>query len=239
MPSHYPLMLILFSLLSTGSSVKLADTQFTLSANPQQGFKLLTWLTLAPDFPKDARLIVAEFACNVNKDGALRFRHLNMPQYVWGDADDEKAVTQQFLSKTQLKIGPVTASCNGGKLVVQVAPPTKLVTAFPDTPLSAAEVEVWRNLDVSPDVTFGPGGVQVMRVPFALKGKVLSTPETASGVAMGVTQLGVLKPLANGTRAMPASIQPALPYTLHVIAGKSYNLTVSGGQLTGWVSDKP
>ncbi|WP_156953174.1 hypothetical protein [Deinococcus frigens] len=234
-------MLILFSLLSISSAVKLADTQFTLSANPQQGFKLLTWLTLAPEFLKDARLVVAEFACNVNKDGTLRFRHLNMPQYVWGDTEDEKAVAQQVLSKTRLKVGAVTASCDSGKLVVQVTPPGNLATIFPNLPLDAAVVEIQRNLDISPDVTFGAGGLRVMRVPFpfTLKGGVLSTPETASGLAMGVTQLGVLKPLANGTQAMPVSIEPALPYTLHVIAGKSYNLTVSGSQLTGWVNDKP
>lgn len=232
-------MLILASLVPTSRAVTLVDTQFTLSANPQQGFKLLTWLTLGPEFPKDARLVAAEFACNVNKDGALRFRHLNLPQYIWGDADDEKAVAQQVLSKTRLKVGAVTASCDSGKLVVQVTPQGKLATAFPDLPLDAAAVEVRRNLDISPDVTFGAGGLRVMRVPFTLKGGVLSTPETASGLAMGVTQLGVLKPLANGTQALPVSINPNLPYTLHVIAGKSYNLTVSGGQLTGWVSDRP
>ncbi|WP_415785914.1 hypothetical protein [Deinococcus saxicola] len=232
-------MLILLSLLPTGSAVKLADTQFTLSANPQQGFKLLTWLTLTPEFPKEARLVAAEFACNVNKDGALRFRHLNMPQYVWGNVEDEKAVAQQVLSKTRLTVGSVTASCDGGKLIVQVTPPGELATAFPDLPLDAAAVEVRRNLDISPDVTFGAGGLRVMRVPFNLKGGVLSTPETASGLAMGVTQLGVLKPLANGTQALPVSINPNLPHTLHVIAGKSYNLTVSGSQLTGWVSDSP
>lgn len=232
-------MLILASLFSSSSAVTLADAEYSLTANVQQGFKLLVWLTLAPEFPKDARLVVAEFACNVNKDGALKFRHLNLPQYVWGDASDEQAVTQKFLGKTQLTVGSVTASCNSGKLLVQVKPPARLATVFPDIPLDAAAVEVRRNLDISPDVTFGAGGLRVMRVPFALKGGALSTPETASGLAMGVTQLGLLKPLANGNKTTPVSIQPTLPYTLHVIAGKSYNLTVSGNQLTGWVSDRP
>ena len=232
-------MLILVSLLSTGGAVKLQDTQFTLSANPQQGFKLLAWLTLAPEFPKDTRLLVAEFACNVSKDGALKFRHLDVQDYVWGDRDDENAVTKMFLGKTSFKVGPVLASCDGGKLVVQVLPPAKLQAAFPDLPLDSTALDFRREHDISPEVTFSAGGLRVMRVPFLLRNGMLSTPETSSGLAMGVTQFGVLKPLANGSRATPVKIQSGLPYTLHVVAGQSYNLTVSGGQLTGWVSDKP
>lgn len=232
-------MLILASLLSTGGAVKVADTQYTLAANAQQGFKLLAWLTLAPEFPKDKRLVVAEFTCNVNKDGMLKFRHLDVQDFVWGDAEDEKAVTQMFLTKSSFRVGQVTASCNNGKLVVNVNAPAKFTTAFPDIPLDAAAVAYRREHDISPEVTFSASGLRVMRVPFLLKNGVLTTPETDSGLAMGVTQLGILKPLANGTKTTPVTIKPALPYTLHVIAGKSYNLSVSGRQLTGWVSDKP
>lgn len=234
-----PFMLILCALLSSSSAAKLADARYTLAAIPGETFLFQAWLTLAPEFPKDKRLVVAEFGCNVSKDGLLKFRRLNFQDYVWGDEEDEQAVTRQFLSKTGFRAGAVTASCREGRLVVQVAAPAKLSTAFPDLALDTAQLALRRSLNISPEVSFSGSTVKLMRVPFVFKSGFLTTPETDSGLALGVTQLGVLKPLANGIKTTPVKVNANLPYTLHVVAGKAYNLTVSGRQVTAWVSDKP
>ena len=74
-----------------------------------------------------------------------------------------------------------------------------------------------RALGISEDVTFSANGVRLARVPFTFRNGVLSAPERAQGLAMGVTQNGSLKPVANGTDSTPVPVKPGQPYTLHVI----------------------
>ena len=232
-------LLILMALASTSQAVKLLESQYSLTANPQQGFKLQVWLTLAAKFPKDNRLLVAEFACNLKKDGALKFRHLNLPEYIWGDVEDEQAVTAAFLSEKQFKVGEVAATCQGGQLVVNTPSAAKLLVFFPDQPTTPELAAVRHQLDISEDVTFSAAGLRIMRVPLSLTNKTLTATEPAAGLAVAVTQAGILKPIANGIKSTPAALNTGMAYTVHVISGKSYNVRIAGGQVTGWVSDKP
>lgn len=224
---------------SSSSAVQIVNTQFTVTAEARQGFRLLAWLMLAPEFPKDKRVVVAELNCSEANAGMLRFRALNIQDAVQGDEADQAAVAVAIYANKQLKVGKLTASCLEGKLKVNTPSAAALRSAFPDRSLPADQVATERALGVSQEVTFSASGARLMRVPFAFQNGVLSAPERASGLAMGVTQGGILKPVANGLTSTPVVVKISQPYTLHVIAGMWFNMTVNGGQLTAWVSRKP
>lgn len=221
------------------SAVQIVNTHFTVTAEARHGFRLLAWLTLAPEFPKDKRVVVAELNCSDASTGALRFRALIIQDAVQGDDADQVAVAAAIYANKQLKVGKLTASCFGGKLKVNTPSAAALRSTFPDHPLPADQVAAERALGVSQEVTFTASGARLMRVPFTFRDGVLSAPERVAGLAMGVTQDGILKPVTNGLTSTPVSVKTSQPYTLHVVAGLWFNMTVNGGQFTAWVSRKP
>lgn len=234
------LIAALLASASSASAVKIADTQFSITAEVGRGFRLLTWLTLAPEFPKQKRTVVAELNCSDGPTGGLRFRGLNVQDMPQGNEQDQAAVAAIIFKGGRLKVGSLTASCVNGRLNVSTASAAALRSIFADHPQTAEQVATARALGISEDVTFSATGVRLARVPFAVRNGVLSAPERAEGLAMGVTQGGVLKPVANGLTSTPVPLKTGQPYTLHVIASDLWlNLTVNGGQLTAWMDRKP
>ena len=46
------LIAVLLASASSSGAVKIVDSQFSITAEVGRGFRLLTWLTLAPEFPR-------------------------------------------------------------------------------------------------------------------------------------------------------------------------------------------
>jgi hypothetical protein len=234
------LIAVLLASASSSSAGKIVDSQFSITADVGRGFRLLAWVTLAPEFPKEKRVVVAELNCSDGSTGGLRFRALNVQKLPPGNEQDQVAVAAAIYTGNRLKIGPVTASCLSGKLKLNTASAAALRSIFADHPRSPEQLAAARAIGVSEDVTFSANAVWLARVPFVFRSGVLSTPERASGLAMGVTQGRVLKPLANGMTSTPMPFKAGQPYTLHVITSDLWlNLTINGGQLIAWMQRKP
>lgn len=229
--------LTILALLSTSQAVTLVDTKYAINANPAQGFQLLAWFTLKADFPKDTRLVLAQFGCNTGKNGTLQIRHLNLPDYVWGDTEDEEAISAQVMTPAGLHASGVTASCASGRLKVQFQDLAAMRAALPYFEEDTDTLALRRSLGISRDVTFSERGLMYFNLPVVLQGGQLSAPETPAGVAVGVTQgSSGVQAVALGAKSTPVSVRAGLPYTLHyVIAGQWYNLQLDDATLTGWM----
>ncbi|GAA5504351.1 hypothetical protein Dxin01_04121 [Deinococcus xinjiangensis] len=230
-------MALLFAALASTSGALTVDrTSYSVTANPQQGFKLRAWFNLAAEFPKDERNVLLEFKCNLGKQGAVSFLKPD-PRYQWGDEVDQQSILKKYVSGGQFRDGTLSASCLDQKLVVNAGTGVALRKAFPDEKESLELLQFRQSLDMRRDMIFNPSGMTLFDVPIHLQGNLFSAPDTAPGVAIGVNQGGAVQSVAIGAKSTPVKINPAKPYTVHVVLGGLwYNLTFSGGQVTAWKS---